>query len=74
MFSCGKCAAVCPVFLNPRLIEQAYINEDYDDLRKNKLHSCIGCGCCSYVCPSKRFLKQRIEAAKFYDRKNRGAN
>ena len=72
--SCGKCAAVCPVFLNPRLIEQAYINEDYDDLRKNKLHSCIGCGCCSYVCPSKRFLKQRIEAAKFYDRKNRGAN
>lgn len=72
--SCGKCISVCPVFLNPALLDEAYINEDFDALEDNNVHSCIECGCCSYVCPSKRFLTQRIVAGKFYDRKrkNRG--
>lgn len=72
--SCGKCISVCPVFLNPALLDEAYINKDFDTLEKNNVHSCIECGCCSYVCPSKRFLTQRIVAGKFYDkeRKNRG--
>lgn len=72
--SCGKCISVCPVFINPRLLDEAYINEDFDELEKNNVFSCIECGCCSYVCPSKRFLTQRIVAGKFYDkqRKNRG--
>lgn len=72
--SCGKCIFVCPVFLNPALLDESYINKDFDALEKNNVHSCIECGCCSYVCPSKRFLTQRIVAGKFYDkeRKNRG--
>ncbi len=66
--SCGKCAGVCPVFLNPQRIDRAYLSEDHDELAKLKIQSCIECGCCSFVCPSKRFLKQRIAAAKYYDR------
>jgi len=27
---------------------------------------CTKCGCCSYVCPSKRHLAQRISYAKDY--------
>lgn len=70
--SCGKCANVCPVFLNPKLLDQLYTTENYEELPKNKVHSCIECGCCTYVCPSRRFLKQRIEAAKIYDKKSKG--
>ena len=71
--SCGKCTAVCPAKLNPTLIEEYYLSEKYDMVYKLNVHSCMECGCCSYVCPAKRFLTQRIKAAKFYDKKNRGA-
>lgn len=72
--SCGKCISVCPVFINPTLLDEAYISGDFETLEKNNVHSCIECGCCSYVCPSKRFLTQRVVAGKFYDkeRRNRG--
>lgn len=70
--SCGKCSAVCPVFLNPQTLDQLYLTENYDQLDKNKVHSCIECGCCSYVCPSKRFLTQRITTAKYIDKKGKG--
>ena len=71
--SCGKCASVCPMFLDPRAIEDAYLNEQVDRLDKFQVQSCIECGCCSYVCPSKRFLTQRIVAAKAYHKKFKGA-
>ena len=70
--SCGKCAQVCPMKLNPQKIETAYIDEDNDDLKKLKVQSCIECGCCSYVCPSRRFLTQRIIDAKTYIKTNDG--
>lgn len=71
--SCGKCAGVCPVFINPKAIDEEYLNERFDNVEKLNIHSCIECGCCSYVCPSKRYLTQRIAAAKHYDKKRRGA-
>lgn len=70
--SCGKCARVCPMLLNPMLLDQAYIDKDYEKLGKESVQSCIECGCCSFVCPSKRFLCQRISAGKYYDKKNKG--
>ncbi len=69
--SCGKCANVCPMFINPAALDQAYLDGDYEKLRKEGVHSCIDCGCCSYVCPSNRFLAQRISAAKIYDKKTK---
>lgn len=71
--SCGKCANVCPMLLDPMILDQAFIDKDYAKLRKENVHSCIDCGCCSYVCPSRRFLSQRITAAKTYDKKVKGA-
>lgn len=71
--SCGKCAAVCPVFLNPHVLDEAYLKENVDDLKRFNVQTCIECGCCSYVCPSRRYLTQRIAAAKYYDKKNGGA-
>lgn len=61
--SCGRCAAVCPMFLLP-----------YDYLPKNRLqrwlsgsprdgHACIGCGCCSYICPSGLPLRSAVLSA-----------
>ena len=69
--SCGKCVSVCPVFLNPRVLDEAYLVEDYDTLEKENVFSCIECGCCSFVCPSKRFLTQRIVSGKVQDRQKR---
>ena len=69
--SCGKCKAVCPVSIDPRALDEAYLNSDFKALEKDNVFSCIECGCCSYVCPAKRFLTQRIAAGKFYDRQNR---
>lgn len=70
--SCGKCSEVCPVFLKPKEIDKAYLNEGHYELQKLNIHSCIECGCCSYVCPSKRYLTQRIAAAKKYDKADKG--
>ncbi len=66
--SCGKCASVCPMFLNPKKIDEAYLDESFEDFNKLGVSSCISCGCCSYVCPSRRYLTQRIENAKFYNK------
>ena len=70
--SCGRCASVCPVFINPREIETAYLDERHDDIEKFNAQACIECGCCSYVCPSRRYLTQRIAAAKHYEKVNKG--
>jgi electron transport complex protein RnfC len=70
--SCGRCARVCPVFLNPKRIETAYLDEEFYDVESLRVQSCIECGCCSYVCPAKRFLTQRMIAAKFYGKKGKG--
>ena len=72
--SCGKCAAVCPMFLNPTSIDNAYLTERFDEISKLNAHACIECGCCSFICPARRYLTQRIATAKHYDRKNRGGS
>ncbi len=70
--SCGKCSDVCPMFLDPKRIEGAFLDGDTNELEHLKINSCIECGCCSYVCPSKRFLTQRIIDAKYYGRIKNG--
>ena len=46
--SCGKCADVCPMRLQPFLAlqEKSYLSA------KHLASVCIGCGCCEYICPS----------------------
>lgn len=42
---CGACIDICPVGINPLLLE----NQDY---LKQVQDKCLKCGLCSYICPS----------------------
>lgn len=61
---CGKCNDICPVFLAPIQIKNAYEGKDLkliDDLQANR---CMSCGLCSYVCPSRIELTDAVTRAK----------
>lgn len=62
--SCGKCKEVCPKYLSPRDIDLATENQDMVTAKNLGAEFCTKCGCCSFVCPSKRHLTQRISYAK----------
>ncbi len=59
---CGKCVRYCPIGLLPFELNQAALASDLDLFGKCNGGDCIECGCCSYVCPSKRHLAQSIRA------------
>jgi len=61
---CGKCVMVCPIGLQPYLID-AYAEKDrFDDAEKLGAMDCIECGCCAYTCPANRHLVQGMRLAK----------
>ena len=73
--NCGRCVDACPSRIIPsrladyaeRLNEEAFV--------KWEGMECVECGCCSYVCPAKRQLKQSIGSMKkivIANRKKRG--
>ncbi len=65
---CGRCVAACPMGLNPTTFAKALKVEDKEDravsLEDAKINLCMECGCCSYVCPSRRPLVQNNRLAK----------
>ena len=65
---CGKCIAHCPMNLDPTALVKAMKIESKDDraeaLQNESLLSCIECGSCSYVCPSRRPLVENHRLAK----------
>jgi electron transport complex protein RnfC len=40
------------------------MNEQFDNAREYGALDCIECGCCTYICPSKRPLLHYIRFAK----------
>ena len=40
------------------------MNEMWDEAKEYGAMDCIECGCCTYICPSKRPLLQYIRVAK----------
>ena len=72
---CGRCAAACPLGLNPTIFARALSLESADErvarLEEAKLGLCMECGCCSYVCPANRPLVQnnRIGKAEIREQK-----
>ncbi len=54
--ACGRCAQVCPMWLQPYeiLAERVYRNV------KRLALVCIDCGCCDYICPSGLPLRSLI--------------
>ncbi len=45
---CSRCAAVCPMHLQPYKFKE----HEHDENVELGIYNCIECGCCSYVCPS----------------------
>ena len=61
---CGRCISACPAGLSPVEIHDAYHNSDVDTLLQLDADLCMGCGCCSYICPAKRPLTQASTLAR----------
>ena len=61
---CGRCITACPIHLQPLYIARTAEQNDFAKAEALHAMDCISCGCCSYVCPAKRFLAQHIKVAK----------
>jgi electron transport complex protein RnfC len=61
---CGRCITKCPMSLMPSFIESAYELKKPELLQKYKVNLCAECGCCAYLCPSKRPLAQVMTLSK----------
>lgn len=61
---CGRCIQNCPYNLMPAAFESAYKARDVETLRKLKVNLCMECGCCSFICPTRRHLVQNHRLAK----------
>jgi len=61
---CGRCHWGCPMHLLPNHIDLATKNKRWDLAEKYNVLACMGCGVCSYVCPSKRHVSLACATAK----------
>ncbi|MEG1560164.1 MAG: electron transport complex subunit RsxC [Clostridia bacterium] len=61
---CGRCVSVCPMGLNPYLLKHYCDIGDLKSAEKLNVLDCMLCGCCSFACPSKRFLTASFKHAK----------
>jgi electron transport complex protein RnfC len=61
---CGRCVDACPMNLLPGTLSVQIESERYDLAESTNVMDCIECGCCSYVCPSRRPLVQHFKRAK----------
>ena len=75
---CGRCVAQCPMGLNPTAFVKAMMIDDKSArataLIDASVTNCIDCGCCSYVCPSRRPLAENNKLAKADLKKFQAAN
>jgi electron transport complex protein RnfC len=62
---CGKCIDACPQALYPVFISTAVKSLDWDAAESLRVRTCLLCGTCSYVCPSRiahqRYLRRVLE-------------
>ena len=61
---CARCVDHCPVFLNPIRLANLQEKNRLAEMEEENIMDCIECGSCSYVCPAKRPLIQRITLGK----------
>jgi electron transport complex protein RnfC len=61
---CGKCITVCPMGLEPYLLEKLVINGNFEQAQKERVLDCIECGSCHFTCPSGRPLLDYIRYGK----------
>ena len=61
---CARCVLSCPMRLMPTALDSLSREHDIEGLKEFSVMDCIECGCCSYVCPAKRYLVQSIRNGK----------
>jgi len=61
---CGRCVRACPYGLRPAAISRAVENFNMDAALEWNVLECKECGCCTYVCPSKRPIVHQVKFAK----------
>ncbi len=61
---CAKCVSVCPMGLQPYLLEKLSEKDRFEDAEKEFVTDCIECGSCSFTCPSARPLLDYIRYGK----------
>ncbi len=71
---CGKCAAVCPIHLQPLYMSAYSQKENWEKCEEFHVLDCIECGSCAFSCPAKRTLVSSIRVAKRQIAANRRKN
>jgi electron transport complex protein RnfC len=61
---CTRCISVCPMGLEPYLLEKLVMIEEYERTEKEKVMDCMECGSCHYTCPANRPLLDYIRLGK----------
>ena len=61
---CGKCIGVCPMGLQPYILQAFSELKRYEDCESYGIMNCIECGSCQYGCPSFRPLLDYIRTGK----------
>lgn len=61
---CNRCLEGCPVWLEPWRIERYWLRDDLGGCERLRAEACINCGCCTYTCPARRPLAERIFQAR----------
>lgn len=62
---CGKCVEACPYGLNPSYLSILCESEHFQQAMEFNLMECKECGCCTYVCTSRRPIVHLIKTAKY---------
>jgi electron transport complex protein RnfC len=61
---CSKCVSVCPMGLEPYLLEKLVMFEHYERAEQERVMDCIECGSCHYTCPAGRPLLDYLRLGK----------
>lgn len=61
---CARCVSVCPMGLEPYLLERVVVANELEMAENNRIMDCMECGCCHYTCPSARPLLDYLRLGK----------
>ncbi len=62
--SCAKCVAVCPMGLEPYLLNKMAVRGLLAEMEVERAADCIECGSCSFTCPARLPLLDMIRLGK----------
>ncbi len=61
---CARCVSVCPMGLEPYLLERVVSTGNLDMAEQHRILDCMECGSCHFTCPSGRSLLDYLRLGK----------